>query len=1740
MNIWLRKTAAMALCATAFAVANPTAQAAPVSEQQARSMAEGWLKAGPNPLSTPLAGRTIGQIQTSRDQQGNALYYVLPLKPEGFILASADTEIEAVIAFGSSGQFQPAKDNPLFALVEQDMRTRLNGVRRQTPATAATRKAAATKWTSLSAPATARPLTTTTSLTNVDDLRVAPFLQSQWNQSSIYVGTSNVACFNYYTPPYAAGASSNYDSGCVSTAWAQIMRYFQYPTQGVGTKSYTIEVNGASQNRALRGGNGAGGPYQWSQMPLVPGNGITLAEREAIGDLTSDIGVVCNADYSPSGTSAGMSTSSLQSVFGFSNVMFQNGFPTNFTNEINPNLDAKLPVCIDVNDSKNDGHSLVCDGYGFNQATAYHHLNLGWGGLSDAWYNLPDIYTSSYDFTIVEDLFYNIFTNGSGEIISGRVLTKDSAPVSGATVTAVEAGGGSYQAATDTNGIFALAKVPSDSQFTITVSASDYVGMTTNVETGISGNGGSGNVWGVDFALAAGSGSGSVKVTISPAAAVSAGAEWQVDGGAWNTNGATVSGLTLGSHTVSFNPVTDWTTPSNQTVSVTANSITTATGTYAQQSGSLTMTIYPAAAVTAGAEWQVDSNAQWHTSGATVTNLSVGAHTVSFSALGGWTSPTNQTVSVTANFTTTASATYIAPGSLQVNISPPGAVSAGALWQVDTNGQWQTSGATVTNLSVGNHTVSFSAVNGWTTPAIQTVSVSPMATTTATGTYTPAGSLQVTISPAGAVTAGVEWDVDGGAWQTSGATVSNLSVGNHTVSFSAANGWSAPASQTVFVSANSTTTATGTSIPPGALQVTINPAGAVAAGALWQVDNNGQWQTNGATIANLLAGNHTVSFKSIAGWTAPANQIVSISANTTTLDTNTYVQLFGSLQVFITPSGALSTGALWQVDGNGQWQTSGATVSNLPVSSHTVSFSTIAGFVTPSNQTVSISANTTDQATGTYVQQFGSLQVTINPPAAIIAGALWQVDNNGQWQTNGATLTNLSLGSHTVSFRSFIGWTAPSNQTVSISFNSTSQAAGTYVQQFGSLQVTLGPAAAITAGALWQMDNSGQWLTNGATLANVPVGGHLLSFATLGGWTTPSDQVVSISSNLTTAASGTYVQQFGSLQVTLGPAAAVKAGALWQVDGNGQWLTNGAKLTNLPAGSHILAFQPVAGWAAPSNQTVAISDGTTAHAAGLYLKGDLKFTVTSPAASQRWSNSTFTAAGAATDNVQVSNVFCQLNGNGWIPAIPSNNIWSNWTATLTPLENSNLFEAYAVDIAGDVSPTNKVHFLYIPSAPLTVSTNGNGKITPVDNGKLLAIGTNYSLTAAPGKNWLFSNWVGGTNLTLSTLSTAPMLSTSSNYTFPMQSNLVLTANFVTNPFLAVAGSYNGLFYPTDGATNVVTEAGSGFISVAIASNSAGAYTAKLLLDGETNSFSGSFNLTGIAQQTNLARKGRTPVSVTLSLDFNPANALISGSVSNEAGWNSVIQANRAVFSATANPATNYAGHFTLLFPPETNAPVESPDGCGYAAVTNTLAGISTLGGALADGTPFLWSVPIAGNGGIPLYQSLYSGKGSLLGWICFTNEPPQNVSANSWVSWIKPSIPKTLYPSGFTNLTGVLGSPYTNTAKSGVPVLNLTNATLLLTNGDLTNNILLYTNIGTNQFSRNTLTNLDAGDTNLSPTNHLLIAINTNNGVVTITFRETGAKTNTVAHGAVLQNQTHAAGYFLGTNQSGSFLLTPQ
>ena len=490
------------------------AWASPTTPEQAKNVVLNWIGKDALPLGAPL-GRQIKEVQTFPDAAGNPAYYVVYLNPAGMVFLPADDLVEPIIGYLPDGFYDPSPNNPLGALVSNDIPGRvlqarqveakgLEGLAPHTPQAKARRK-----WDWLQSP-TSGLEGLESGLPIISDVRVASFVSSRWSQTN----SGGLACYNYYTPPYAAGSTSNYPSGCVATAMSQLMRFWSHPTAAVGTGGYTITVDGVGQTAYLRGGNGSGSAYVWSDMVLVPASGATTTQRQAIGNLTYDAGLSVNMDYAAdaSGADTLQAADAFVSTFGYSNgkkgYNSDSNLPdSNRNNMVNPNLHAGYPILFGITGAV--GHAIVCDGYGYNSATMYHHLNLGWAGSGDAWYNLPTIDTSQRTFTTVHKCVYNVYTSGSGEIIAGRVTEANgTTAVSGVTVTATRSGGGTYNAlaATDLHGIYAIPKVPSSSSYTVSASKTGYTFTPQSVTTGTSTNNSTttGNKWGIDFVAVGG------------------------------------------------------------------------------------------------------------------------------------------------------------------------------------------------------------------------------------------------------------------------------------------------------------------------------------------------------------------------------------------------------------------------------------------------------------------------------------------------------------------------------------------------------------------------------------------------------------------------------------------------------------------------------------------------------------------------------------------------------------------------------------------------------------------------------------------------------------------------------------------------------------------------------------------------------------------------------------------------------------------------------------------------------------------------------------------------------------------------------------------------------------------------------------------------------------------------------------------------------------------------------------
>jgi len=182
---------------------------------------------------------------------------------------------------------------------------------------------------------------------------------------------------------------------------------------------------------------------------------------------------------------------------GFSSTVGAISPADNFVGQGNNYLDAGLPVLLGLKGA--GAHAVVCDGYGYHAATLYHHLNMGWTGMEDAWYALPTV-DASPAYNSVQTCVYNIYTSGSGEVISGRATDMAGNPLPDVEVAATPSGQTTRYATTNGKGLFAFSNMPSSTYITLTAAKPPHTFANKAVTTGLSSDyGGTGNVWGITF-----------------------------------------------------------------------------------------------------------------------------------------------------------------------------------------------------------------------------------------------------------------------------------------------------------------------------------------------------------------------------------------------------------------------------------------------------------------------------------------------------------------------------------------------------------------------------------------------------------------------------------------------------------------------------------------------------------------------------------------------------------------------------------------------------------------------------------------------------------------------------------------------------------------------------------------------------------------------------------------------------------------------------------------------------------------------------------------------------------------------------------------------------------------------------------------------------------------------------------------------------------------------------------------
>lgn len=207
---------------------------------------------------------------------------------------------------------------------------------------------------------------------------VAPLLGSiQWNQMTPY----NNMCPKYNDTDRSV-------TGCVATAMAQVMMYYQYPkTLQTDIPAYVTKKYGIAIGRINKGEI-----YDWDNMlpqyaSYEPLN-YTDAQAAAVAKLLYHCGAACEMDYGPS-SGANVTPAILSTYFGYDSDLMQDLTRDAFTlaewsQIMDKELSAKRPILYSGR-SSDGGHEFVCDG---TDGNGLYHINWGWGGYQDGYFDV--------------------------------------------------------------------------------------------------------------------------------------------------------------------------------------------------------------------------------------------------------------------------------------------------------------------------------------------------------------------------------------------------------------------------------------------------------------------------------------------------------------------------------------------------------------------------------------------------------------------------------------------------------------------------------------------------------------------------------------------------------------------------------------------------------------------------------------------------------------------------------------------------------------------------------------------------------------------------------------------------------------------------------------------------------------------------------------------------------------------------------------------------------------------------------------------------------------------------------------------------------------------------------------------------------------------------------------------------------------------------------------------------------
>lgn len=249
------------------------------------------------------------------------------------------------------------------------------------------------------------PLTTTRPDPTKYSTSVAALVRSHWGQEAPYnnlcpVGTSSGG---YDWQGY--GGTGRCVTGCVATAMAQIINYNRFPSHGTGTHSVRVKQSSGSYNTVTV--NFAQSNYDYDNMLNSYSSSYTDAQGNAVARLMLDCGVACDMEYATDGSGAYSENAcdGLKRNLGYpatTRVLQRSSYDeASWMNLIYNEVNERRAVYYTGVDTYNGGHAFVLDGY---QSDGKVHINWGWEGSDDGYFDIALLNPESYQFSEYQDM----------------------------------------------------------------------------------------------------------------------------------------------------------------------------------------------------------------------------------------------------------------------------------------------------------------------------------------------------------------------------------------------------------------------------------------------------------------------------------------------------------------------------------------------------------------------------------------------------------------------------------------------------------------------------------------------------------------------------------------------------------------------------------------------------------------------------------------------------------------------------------------------------------------------------------------------------------------------------------------------------------------------------------------------------------------------------------------------------------------------------------------------------------------------------------------------------------------------------------------------------------------------------------------------------------------------------------------------------------------------------------------